>query len=381
MGRHLLILAAFTGLIVGLPLLGLTVAGHPLAPYLQFPPLTRYVSHEPFSWWVFTAYAAFEGAVLGVLLAAAKRPRPGRRHAKPFLASPFPWWGWAGLVCGVLSWILAWSRFDGFAPLQPHTFVPLWISYILVINGLCQRQSGSCPMLRRPLFFLLLFPLSALFWWYFEYLNRFVQNWWYSGVYYGPVRYTLYATMSFSTVLPAVLSTREWIRSMNMFRGRFHGLRPIPWSYPRSMGVTALTAAGLSLACIGLYPNTLFPLVWVSPLLVLTGLKQLAGQHHIFTEMAVGDWRPAVSAAMAGLVCGFFWEMWNINSLAKWEYSIPFVQRFHLFEMPVLGYMGYLPFGLECMAVVGIIEDVADEVLNQRQRFRDSAPVGNKRLR
>ena len=53
---------------------------------------------------------------------------------------------------------------------------------------------------------------------------------------------------------------------------------------------------------------------------------------------------------LAGLVCGFFWELWNICSLAKWIYSVPFVDRFHVFEMPLLGYAGYLPFGIECAA-------------------------------
>jgi hypothetical protein len=27
---------------------------------------------------------------------------------------------------------------------------------------------------------------------------------------------------------------------------------------------------------------------------------------------------------------------------------VPFVQRWPVFEMPLLGYTGYLPFGLEC---------------------------------
>jgi hypothetical protein len=46
--------------------------------------------------------------------------------------------------------------------------------------------------------------------------------------------------------------------------------------------------------------------------------------------------------------------MWNAYSLAKWEYNIPFVHGFEVFEMPVLGYAGYLPFGLFC-AVIGQI--------------------------
>jgi len=48
--------------------------------------------------------------------------------------------------------------------------------------------------------------------------------------------------------------------------------------------------------------------------------------------------------------------MWNWKSLAHWEYSVPFVYRFPIFEMPILGYAGYLPFGLVCVAAAALIE-------------------------
>ena len=64
-----------------------------------------------------------------------------------------------------------------------------------------------------------------------------------------------------------------------------------------------------------------------------------------------------MTSALAALFCGFFWELWNTWSLAKWEYAIPLVQRFELFEMPLLGYAGYLPFGLECAVAGDILED------------------------
>ena len=67
-----------------------------------------------------------------------------------------------------------------------------------------------------------------------------------------------------------------------------------------------------------------------------------------WTQIAAGDWREAGSWALAALICGFFWEMWNFCSAAKWIYTVPFVQRWTVFEMPILGYAGYLPFGLEC---------------------------------
>jgi len=63
--------------------------------------------------------------------------------------------------------------------------------------------------------------------------------------------------------------------------------------------------------------------------------------------------------AAAALVCGCFWEMWNFYSLAKWKYSNPYVHRFELFEMPVLGYMGYLPFGLLCIEITDFLRDLS----------------------
>ena len=54
---------------------------------------------------------------------------------------------------------------------------------------------------------------------------------------------------------------------------------------------------------------------------------------------------------LAGLVCGLLWETWNFRSGAKWTYSIPFVGQFRIFEMPVLGFLGFIPFALECYVI------------------------------
>ena len=60
---------------------------------------------------------------------------------------------------------------------------------------------------------------------------------------------------------------------------------------------------------------------------------------------------------LSALICGFFWEMWNSLALPKWIYTIPFLNSSpallpaHLFEMPLLGYTGYLPFALELFAM------------------------------
>ena len=41
--------------------------------------------------------------------------------------------------------------------------------------------------------------------------------------------------------------------------------------------------------------------------------------------------------------------------MPKWVYHIPYVGEPKLFEMPVLGYGGYLPFALEVYAVVQMV--------------------------
>ena len=76
-----------------------------------------------------------------------------------------------------------------------------------------------------------------------------------------------------------------------------------------------------------------------------------AGGQRLANEVAAGDWRRAATWIAAALICGFFWELWNWRSLAKWFYIVPGVERWHLFEMPELGYAGYLPFGVECLLV------------------------------
>jgi hypothetical protein len=338
-------------MLVVLPLLGIVLAGFPVWRYLEFPPQTLYVSHAPFSWIAFTAYGLFILAVTAPLVISAFHWIKAH-EIKTAPAGPFPWWGWLGIVGGIAAWILAWTRFGWFAGLQPHTFTPLWICYIVVVNALNHRQARHCMILNQPGYFLLLFPLSALFWWFFEYLNRFVQNWYYQGAHFSSWEYFWFATLPFSTVLPAVLGTRDLILRARWLQSSYEHFLILKWTRPRLIASITLVLAAVGLFGIGVWPNYLFSLLWLSPLLILVSLQALMKEGHILSGIAGGDWRLVVSSALAALVCGWFWEMWNYWSLAKWIYCIPFVDRFKIFEMPILGYAGYLPFGLEC-AVIG----------------------------
>jgi hypothetical protein len=352
MKRPVAICVIITVMLVGLPLLGIALKGEALGLYTEFPPITRYVLHAGFSLPVFCLLALlFLATALGLALALAaarKNTLPAKQSSSP----PFPWWGWAGLTIMLAGWVFAWNRFQWLKPTQHHTFLPLWIGYILTVNGLCIRRSGRSLLTDGPGRFLLLFPASAVFWWFFEYLNRFVQNWYYTGVeHFTPGAYILFATLSFSTVLPAVLSTTRLLLSFPVFLNGLQKLPPLRTDNPTYWARTVLLISALGLTFIGVLPDVLFPLLWVSPLLIIVSLQTLAGKKTIFSPLADGDWRTVIAPALAALACGFFWELWNVGSLARWEYAIPFVHCCKIFEMPLLGYMGYLPFGLACWVV------------------------------
>jgi hypothetical protein len=82
--------------------------------------------------------------------------------------------------------------------------------------------------------------------------------------------------------------------------------------------------------------------------------------------ISVGNWQPLLALWVGCIICGFFWEMWNFYSYPKWIYYIPFFSFLHIFEMPLLGYVGYLPFSMELFALYHLTIG-----LLKRGRFHD----------
>ncbi len=355
-----------TIMLFGLPLVGVVITGADLTTYLEFPPLTRYVVHAPFDLTAFIIIAALDLLMLaGIVLLLKNGARSsGIGKSKIRQATAFPNWGWPGIAIMTVGWVLAWTRFPWYEPLQRHTFYIPWIGYILLVNAICYRRSGHSLINDTPGRFILLWPVSALFWWFFEYLNRFVQNWYYVGVEnFSALEYAFHASLAFATVLPAVISTQRLLLTFAIFNQGLRAIAPVGLPQGKTSAVLTLCAAAMGLALIDPFSDYLYPLVWIAPLVVITSLQALWGRPTLFTGLRTGDWRSIITAALAALICGFFWELWNFKSLSRWEYAIPFVDRWRIFAMPLLGYGGYLPFGLECLLVGQLIMERQDRDL------------------
>lgn len=357
-----LVLLMLSILLVALPLLGAGLADHPLDDYLEFPPVTRYVQHAEFSWAVF---ACLSITAMLLVLAMVRLYMPlGRAAYRVVNVQSMPCWGWGALASLLVCWTLAWTRLDWPGAIHSFTFAPLWVSYVMLVNAFTYRRTGTCLLLHHPLYLLALFPASALFWWYFEYLNRFVQNWYYSGIdEFTALRYSIQATVAFSTVLPAVVSTMELMKSFPILRPKVRPVTVIEGKRKLFAGLLLLLAC-FSLIAVPIWPDYLFPLVWLVPAVILECLLLLADMETVWSRLRDGDWHPAILSMLAALVCGVLWEMWNYHSMPKWLYSIPFVGRFKVFEMPLLGYLGYLPFGLECLVVAEQLKKVDPTLWN-----------------
>lgn len=254
--------------------------------------------------------------------------------------------GFIGIVLITIFWPFNW-----FLPgvRTAYCFFPLWLGYILTIDAVVLKRSGSSMLTRSRRDWLWLFIISAPAWWLFEAINRRTGNWEYLGAeQFGNIEYFLLSTLSFSTVMPAVFETAEWVRTFPWTeRFRASGpprFTPENWKY--------ILAGGLfSLALVLVWPVVFYPLVWLSVFFIIEPLNYRLGRPHLLECLAIGDWRPVVSLSLGALICGFFWEMWNYYSYPKWIYHTPGVEYLHVFEMPILGYLGYIPFAWELHAL------------------------------
>jgi hypothetical protein len=245
-------------------------------------------------------------------------------------------------VCWPLNWTLPGMR-------TAYFFFPLWLGYILVVDGLVLARTGSSLWSRSTRDFALLFVTSAPVWWIFECINDRTANWEYLGsATFTQVEYYLLCTLSFSTVMPAVFESAELVRSFRWIERFGRGPR-----VPASARITVGSfLGGLALLALTLgWPKYFYPFVWVSLVLILEPINRSLGRQHLLQRLQNGDWRAVVALSLGALLCGFFWEMWNFYSYPKWVYHTPGTQFLHLFEMPLLGYGGYIPFALELFAL------------------------------
>ena len=143
--------------------------------------------------------------------------------------SLLPFHGALGLTLIAVSWPASWLQV---IPVGQYSFFPLWLGYILTVDALVLRRTGSSLLTRNLGAFLGMFLVSVPMWWVFEGINYSTQNWHYLGAEgYSKLRYVVVASWHFSIVVPAVFETAELVTSFES-TNRFQRGPPMPISRP-----------------------------------------------------------------------------------------------------------------------------------------------------
>ena len=258
----------------------------------------------------------------------------------------FPLHGWLGLGLIAIFWALNWSL----GGLRTHWgFFPLWLGYCLAVDALVVLRTGTSLLRRGWRRYCGLFLASAPVWWLFEVLNGRLQNWQYQGAeFFTPFQFGLWATLNFTTVIPAVFGAAELVSSFDFIKRVGRG--------PVIQGNKATTigffiAGWVMLALMLIWPHIFFPFIWLSIYFILEPINIWLGNRSLVDWTQKGDWRPVVALWLGVLLTAFFWELWNYYSYPKWVYHLSWGGCCKVFEMPLLGYGGYLPFSLELYAI------------------------------
>ncbi|MDP4039324.1 MAG: hypothetical protein Q8P57_01980 [Candidatus Pacearchaeota archaeon] len=249
-----------------------------------------------------------------------------------------------GIIGIILIFLMELNFFLKIQPFANWYFPIIWISYILVVDAIIFKLNGSSLISSRFKIFLGMVIISALFWYIFELTNVFINNWQYQGTEGLGVTKNLFGFISFATILPALFETFELIRSIKLFEKeklkKSHKITK-PFLY-------TLISIGIIFLILPVFlPTFTFPLVWLSFFLIFDPINYLNNQPSIIGHLKDKKLAVPLSILLSGIILGFFWEFWNYWAIPKWTYNIPFVDFFKIFEMPLLGYLGYFPFALE----------------------------------
>jgi len=248
------------------------------------------------------------------------------------------------IILAVVVWFVAiWGRLLGAEPFVTWLYFFAWWPLVFFLDGVLGRLTGKSLLWERPREFLRMFFFSVTVWLIFEVFNLWLLNWRYAGV--EPrlwLRWPGFA-LAFATVLPGVLLAAQVLAALGVgakLRGRKH--RPGHWQPVFFLvGVACLVLPFLA-------PDYAFPLIWGSFFFLLDPLLDIMTGGSLTRRFLAGERQEPLCLLLAGLACGVWWEMWNFPSAAKWVYTLPALNFGKIFEMPVLGFIGFLPFALEC---------------------------------
>jgi len=227
-----------------------------------------------------------------------------------------------------------------------------WWSFLLIMDSVNVRSRGTSPLCESGSRFLSAAFLSVPVWLVFELFNLRLKNWSYHGLPPSLPERWLGFFVAFATVIPAVWELAVFFQGFFKDRKELRFRPAIGPFWLRFSFVTGVVSLALSLA----WPHLFFPFVWLGFIFLLEPVNFRRHAPSIMADLENRRGSRFASWALAGLAAGLVWESLNFWAGSHWEYTLPRLNFWKIFQMPVLGYGGFIPFGLEVFAAYALLD-------------------------
>ena len=237
-------------------------------------------------------------------------------------------------------------------------YICAWWPLIFILDSLNFRLSGSSPLSDSPRNFAFAAFISIPVWLVFELFNLRLQNWSYHRLPPElPLRWLGYC-LAFASVIPALLELSALFQT---------SLKRKPISFFRLKTTTGFLIAYMILgffllALSVLFPDLFFPLVWLGFIFLLEPVNYRLKIDSLLADAERNYGSRMMSWLLAGFTAGVLWESLNYWAGSHWEYTIPYLNFGRIFQMPVFGYGGFLPFALEVFAMYALLDFIRKKI-------------------
>jgi hypothetical protein len=236
-------------------------------------------------------------------------------------------------------------------PVPTWFYVLAWYPTLVILDEVVVLLGGE-RLLARPREVALMLWWSAVIWLLFEAINFRLRDWYYVFLPAGRLERWLGITVSLATVVPAVLLPERLLDRLGVWRDlRF----PSFALEPRHLEIAGWVGWGL-LAAVLTFPRYLYPLTWGAIWLIAEPLLYRRDpERSLFADVARGSWGRIARLLAAGLFAGVLWESFNAMARGRWIYTVPFLEHLKIFEMPLVGFLGFPFFALEVWSLYHLL--------------------------
>jgi hypothetical protein len=228
-----------------------------------------------------------------------------------------------------------------------------WTGYIFLMDSLIFHIKKESLIIKELNEFFGICLLSIVFWLIFEIYNFFIKNWYYINWPESIIARYIGVLWSFATIMPGIFLTSLFVSSVlfkrfNITKRRKRNIKPALIKVFIFIGSVFLVVPFILPERLANYTACL---VWTGFFFLFDAINYHLNIESILGDLKQGNYNRLLSLVVAGFICGILWESTNYSAFTKWKYNVPILPEIKIFEMPILGYLGFPAFALELFSM------------------------------